>query len=157
MRLTVDGAAKTQPIVVNLDPRVRIAPLALTQLNTLSTALYWEAVAAHHAFNDAKALAATLAGKSGPGVDAIKGELEALAPTGLERNVRGFRRRGGGAAPPSLEAVSNALQTAAMAMQAAEAAPTAAQVAAAAAARNQARPIMARWAAVKTRAAALQP
>ena len=61
VRLTVDGATKTQPIVVSLDPRVRIAPATLTQLNTLSTALYWEAVAAHRAFNEAKALAATLA------------------------------------------------------------------------------------------------
>ena len=53
-------------------------------------------------------------------MDAIKGELEALAPTGLQRNVRSLRRRGAGAATPSLEAVSNALQAAAMAMQAAE-------------------------------------
>ena len=60
VRLTVDGATKTQPIVVRLDPRVRIAPAALATLNTLSTGLYWEAVAAHRAFNDARALAATL-------------------------------------------------------------------------------------------------
>jgi photosystem II stability/assembly factor-like uncharacterized protein len=155
VRLTVDGATKTQPIVVSLDPRVRIAPIALTQLNTLSTGLYWEAVAAHKAFNEAKALAATLAGKSGPAADAIKGELEALAPTGLQRNIRVLRRRNGAPARPTLEAASNALQAAAMAMQAAELAPTAAQVAAAAAARTQARPVMAQWAAVKAKAASL--
>jgi photosystem II stability/assembly factor-like uncharacterized protein len=156
VRLTVDGVTATQPIVVNLDPRVRIAPLALTQLNTLSTGLYWEAVAAHKAFNDAKALAATLSGRSGAAVDGIKSELEGLAPTGLQRNVRalGGRRRGA-AATPTLEAVSNALQAAAMAMQGAEVAPTATQVAAAAAARNLARPVMAHWAAVKAKAAGL--
>src|SRR4029079_13336186 len=115
VRLTVDGAVKTQPIVVRLDPRVRVAPEALTGLNTLSTGLYWEAVAAHRAFNDARALAATLETRSGAGVDAIKGELEALAPTGLQRNMRVLRRRGAGPAAPSLEAVSNALQAAAMA------------------------------------------
>jgi photosystem II stability/assembly factor-like uncharacterized protein len=160
VRLTVDGAAqsaKTQPIVVRLDPRVRIAPEALAQLDSLSTGLYWEAVAAHRAFNDARTLAATLDSRSGAGVDAIKGELEALAPTGLERNVRLLRRRGAGPATPSLEAVSNALQAAAMAMQAAEIAPTAAQIAAATAARAQAGPVMARWAAVKAKAAALRP
>ena len=70
--------------------------------------------------------------RSGAAADAVKGELEALAPTGLQRNVRLLRRRGGGPATPSLEAVSNALQAAAMAMQAAEVAPTAAQLAAAA-------------------------
>ena len=141
VRLSVDGTTKTQPIVVRLDPRVKIAPEALTQLNTLSSSLYWEAVAAHRAFNDARALAATLDARSGAAVDALKGELEALAPTGLQRNMRVLRRRGAGPATPSLEAVSNALQAAAMTMQAAEVAPTAAQLAAATAARTQAQRI----------------
>jgi photosystem II stability/assembly factor-like uncharacterized protein len=156
-KLTVDGATRTQPITVYLDPRVKIDPVALTQLNTLSTGLYWEAVAAHRAFNEGRELAAKLDTRSGAAVDAIKGELEALAPTGLQRNVRLLRRRGGGPSAPSLEAVSNALQAAAMAMQAAEVAPTAAQVAAATSARTQARTVMAQWAAVKTKAAALRP
>ena len=157
VRLTVDGLTKTQPIVVRLDPRVRIAPEALATLNTLSTGLYWEAVAAHRAFNEAKALAATLDARSGAAVESIKGELEALAPSGLQRNVRLLLRRGGGPATPSLEAVSNALQAAAMAMQAAEVAPTAAQLAAATAARTQARRVMAQWAAVKAKAGTLRP
>jgi photosystem II stability/assembly factor-like uncharacterized protein len=157
VRLTVDGATKTQPIVVSLDPRVRIAPVALTTLNTLSTGLYWEAVAAHRAFNDAHALAATLAARSGADVADIKAELEALAPSGLQRAMRLGRRRGGaGSATPTLEAVSNALQAAAMALQSADVAPTAAQVAAAASARAQAKPAMARWAAVKAKAASLR-
>jgi photosystem II stability/assembly factor-like uncharacterized protein len=157
VRLTVDDVSTTQPIVVRLDPRVRIAPQALAALNMLSTGLYWEAVAAHRAFNEAKALAATLTARSGAAADPIKDELEALAPTGLQRNVRLLRRRGATAPTPSLEAASNALQAAAMAMQSAEVAPTAAQVAAAAAARAQARRVMARWAAVKAKATALRP
>ena len=100
-------------------------------------------MAAHRAFNEAKALAATLASRSG--VDDVKSELEELAPTGLQRNVRALRRRGSAPTTPSLEAVSNALQAAAMAMQSAEMAPTAAQAAAAAAAQTQARRVMARW------------
>jgi len=155
VRLTVDGATKTQPIVVRLDPRVKIAPEALTQLSTLSAGLYWEAVAAHRAFNEAHALTATLDTRSGAAVDALKGELEALAPTGLQRNMRLLRRRNGAPATPSLEAVSNALQAAAMAMQAAEVAPTATQLAAAATARAQAQRVMARWTAAKAKAAAL--
>ena len=136
---------------------MRFAPEALTQLNTLSTGLYWEAVAAHRAFNEARALAATLGAKYGPGADAVKTDLEALAPTGLTRNVRLLRRRGAAAATPSLEAVSNALQAAAMAMQAGEVAPTAVQIAAATSARMQARAAMAKWASLKARAAALRP
>ena len=33
---------------------MRIAPTALAQLNALGSGLYWEAVAAHRAFNDAQ-------------------------------------------------------------------------------------------------------
>ncbi len=157
VRLTVDAATKTQPIVVSLDPRVPIAPAALATLNTLSTELYWEAVAAHKAFNDAHALAATLDARSGAAVDALKERLEALAPTGAQRTMRTFRRRGAAAAKPSLETVSNALQAAAMALEAADVAPTAAHIAAANAARAEARPIMAEWVAVKAKAAALRP
>ncbi|HEY1339350.1 MAG TPA: glycoside hydrolase, partial [Bryobacteraceae bacterium] len=153
-RLTVDGVTKTQPIIVRLDPRVRIAPEALTTMNSLSTELYWEAVAAHRAFNEAKELSKTLASRAGAG--ALKSDLEELAPSELQRNLRGFRRRGGAPAAPSLEAASNALQAAAMAMQSAEVAPTAAQLAAAASARAQAQRVMARWNAVKAKAAALK-
>src|SRR5262249_36836678 len=156
VRLGVDGVTKIQPIVVRLDPRVHIAPEALTQLNMLSTTLYREAVAAHRAFNEARDLAAKLDGGSGAAVDALKGDLEGLAPSGGQRNGPGLRRRGGAPAAPSLEAVSNALQAAAMAMQAAEVAPTAAQIAAADAARAQARTAMARWTAVKAKAASIR-
>ena len=130
---------------------LEIAPEALAQLNALSTGLYWEAVAAHRAFNDARELAAKLDTRSGQQIDSVKAELEELAPSGLQRNVRLLRRRGTGPAAPSLEAVSNALQAAAMAMQGAETAPTAAQIAAADAARAQARRVMARWTAIKAR------
>jgi hypothetical protein len=155
VRLTVDGVTKTQPMTVRLDPRVHLAPEALATLNRLSTDLYREAVAAHRAFNEAKELTTTLASRSD--ADAVKSDLEELAPSGLQRTFRGgFRRRGAAPAAPSLEAVSNALQAAAMAMQSAEVAPTAAQMAAAASARAQAQRVMARWAAVKAKAAALK-
>ncbi len=164
LKLTIDDRTadvtgyRQPPIVVSLDPRVQIAPVALTQLNTLSTSLYWEAVAAHKAFNEAHEMAAKLAGRPGADVDALKDRLEALAPTGAQRNMRTLRRRGGAAATkPSLETVSNALQAAAMAMEAADVAPTAAHISAATAARAQAKPVMAEWAAVKAKAASLPP
>ena len=158
VKLTVDGVSKTQPITVRLDPRVHITPEALAQLSALSSAIYWEAVDAHKAFEDAKALSAKLAGKTGAAADAVKADLEALAPSGAERTPRGMRRRfGGGGAPQiTLEVASNALQAAAMAMQAGEVAPTAAQVSAATAARTQAKAAMTKWAAVKAKAATLK-
>ncbi|MCC6930738.1 MAG: hypothetical protein IT359_17240 [Gemmatimonadaceae bacterium] len=156
VRLTVEGKSTAQPIEVKLDPRVRIAPAALAQLNALSVEMYEGAVAAHRAFNEAKALAATLASVGGAEGEALKGELESLAPTGLRRTMPGgFRRRGAQTATPSLEAVSNALQSAGMALQAAEVQPTAAQVAACARAREQYVAAMARWKGVQARAKAL--
>ena len=96
--------------------------------------------------------------RSGPEVDAIKGELEALAPTGsAAQRAAAPSPAPARPATPSLEAVSNALQAAAMAMQAAEVAPTAVQLAAANAARAQAKPVMARWAAVQAKVKAMKP
>jgi len=109
-------------------------------------------VAAHKAFNEARELSKKLDAQTGAAVDALKGELEVLAPTGLQRNVRLIRRRPGGQQAPSLEAVSNALQAAAMAMQSSETAPTASQIAAANTARAQAKPVLAQWASVKAKA-----
>jgi len=156
VRLTVDGVAKIQPITVRLDPRVKITPIALQQLTTLSSSLYWDAVAAHRAFNAATQLAKDLDAKVSPEAQALKAELESLAPRGVQRNVRAIRRRGNANEKLSLEAVSNALQAAAMAMQAGEVAPTAAQVAAATAAQAQAKPVMARWAAAQAKAKTLK-
>ncbi|MBX7119320.1 MAG: hypothetical protein K1X31_10020 [Gemmatimonadaceae bacterium] len=156
VRLTVDGKRYTQPLTLVLDPRVRIAPAALAQLTRLSMEMYDGAVAAHRAFLDAKALAASLAGRSGAAADSLKAELEELAPSAQGRTYRGGGRRRGGPATPTLEAVSNAMQGAAMAMQGAEVAPTAVQVAACDAARAQYVATMARWRAVQARAAALR-
>lgn len=157
VRLTAEGKAYTQPIEVKLDPRVKIAPAALAQLNALSVEMYAGAVAAHRAFNEAKALAAKVASLGGAEAEALKGELESLAPTALQRTrPGGFRRRGAAPATPSLEAVSNALQSAGMALQGAEVAPTAVQVAACARAREQYVAVMARWKAVQARAQAMR-
>ncbi|MBX9929078.1 MAG: hypothetical protein K2X99_09215 [Gemmatimonadaceae bacterium] len=154
VRLTANGVTVTQPLTLVLDPRVRIAPAALARLTSLSEEMYFGAVETHRAFNEARALATRAASLSGAAADTLKAELELLAPTGLQRNIRFFRRRGA-VATPSLEAVSNGLQGAAMAMQAAEVAPTAAQVAAVTAAREQHRLVMTRWTAAKAKAAAL--
>ena len=146
---------RSQPIVVRLDPRVKTAPLALQQLHTLSSGLYWEAVNAHKAFLAATQLAKDLDARVSPEADALKAELEVLAPRALVRNVRQLRRRNEPAAT-SLEAASNALQAAAMSLQNGEVAPTAVQLAAADAARAQAKTVMAKWASAQAKAKALK-
>jgi hypothetical protein len=155
VKLTVDGTTVSQPIVVRLDPRVKTAPLALQQLHTLSASLYWEAVNAHKAFLAATQLAKDLDARVSPEADALKAELEVLAPRALVRNVRQLRRRNEPAVT-SLEAASNALQAAAMSLQNGEVAPTAVQLSAADAARAQAKTVMAKWAAAQAKAKTLK-
>ena len=46
--------------MVGLDPRVEIAPAALAELIRSAPNCTWEAVGAHHALNEARALATTL-------------------------------------------------------------------------------------------------
>ena len=154
VRLTVDGKTYTQPLVVRIDPRVKTSPAVLAQLSTLSRQLYDDAVAAHRAYLDARALATRLASQPGASA-AVQATLDTIAPAAA-RGGRGGRGgggrggRGGGAPPtPNLEMAANALLTAAMSMQRADVAPTAAQLAAAARARSDAAIVMARWKAVQ--------
>lgn len=152
VRLTVDGTVYTQLLVLRLDPRARTPAAALVQLAALSREMYDGAVAAHAAFVQARGVASQLASMSGADVDALKAQLEAVAPSATPpRGGRPqFRRGGGGGATPSLESASNALLAAAMAMQGADVAPTAAQTAACAAARALYAKVMAQWTGIRT-------
>jgi hypothetical protein len=152
VRLTVDGAAVTQPITVKLDPRVKTPAPALAQLATLSRAMWDGSNSARAAFASARSLAAALANESGTEVNAFKAALDSIAPA----PARGGRGRGFGgrfgapAGPATLASVSGTLMSAAMAMQGAEVAPTARQVAACASAHTQLDDVMKRWTALKT-------
>ena len=139
VRLTVNGTSYSQPLTLRLDPRVTTSPAALRQLATLSRDLYDRAVAAHVAYVEARSLAARADG-------ALRAQLDSIAPPAPRAGGRrgGAFRRGGGNAQ-TLNAASDALLAAAMAMQSADVAPTAAQIAAADRARADATQVMARW------------
>jgi hypothetical protein len=101
VRLTVDGTSRPDaaaPAV--LDPRVKTPAADLERLTTLSREMYDGAVAAHRAFLAAKELAQQVGGLTGAAADTLKADLEELAPTGVQRNLRAFRRRGGPATAP---------------------------------------------------------
>ena len=161
VRLTVNGKAYTQPLTLKLDPRVKTPAVGLTQLASLSKEMYDGAVAAHAALLQGRALSAKLAGLSGTDAAALKARIDSIAPPapagGRGRGGRGGgfgggRGRGGaGAGAPTLESVSNAQLAAASSMQEAELTPTAGQVAAVARARADAKAVMDRWTAIKTR------
>jgi hypothetical protein len=146
VRLSVDGKAYTQPLVLRLDPRVKTSATGLAQLAALSKEMYDGAVAAHAAQVAARALADQLTSNGDP---TIKAQIDSIAPA-----AQRVTRRGGGFGPgaaatanarPTLEGVSNAMLAAAMSMQDADVAPTARQVQAASQARGQYKDVMARW------------
>ncbi len=154
VRLTVDGKSVTQPITVLLDPRVKTPAVALTQLTTLSREMYDRAAETRNELQKARALQTQLEKLQGADAAAFKLKVDSLAPAPAAggRGGRGGGGRGGAGtnAPSTLESVSNALLTAAMAMQNADVAPTANQIAACSAARTQAAATLARWTVLKT-------
>ena len=157
VRLTVDGKSYTQPITLKLDPRLRTAGPALTQLAALTTEMYDGAKNARAAYERARALVAELDKAQGADAAAFKKEVEAIAPPppagGGGRGGRGGGGRGGAAAPAgpaTLESASNAMNAAAMAMQAADIAPTANQVAACGKARGEGNEVLAKWRSLST-------
>ncbi|HEX5971469.1 MAG TPA: hypothetical protein VFY85_06055 [Gemmatimonadaceae bacterium] len=150
VRLSVNGRAYTQPLTLELDPRVKTPAPALARLASLSRELYEAAKATHGDYLQARALASALASEQGADVAAFRAQLDSVAPAPT-RGGRGFGRGGGAAgASLSLEAASNALTAAVMAMQDADVVPTASQVATADRARAQARAAESRWNTLRT-------
>ena len=154
VRLTVNGQVSTQPLVLHLDPRVKLAPMAAAQLNTLTREMYVGAQKAHAAAEQARALASAL-DAAGPDGAALRAEVTSLAPPqpagGRGAGFGGFAPGGGrGNVPPTLDGASTAMMAAAMAMQAADVAPTGRDVQACADARQHSAAVMAKWTKIMT-------
>ena len=142
VRLTVDGEQFTQPLLLRLDPRVTTSAEDLALLASLSTEMYDGAVAASVAYEEARALVATL---DAAGNADAKAQVEALAPAPRSGGSGRFFGSAEPGAPPTLESVGRAMMSAAMAMQDADVAPTMRQVAAGDEARAQFLGVMRRW------------
>jgi photosystem II stability/assembly factor-like uncharacterized protein len=144
VRLTVGGISHEQPLTLRMDPRVKTSAAELAFVATLSREMYDGAVAAHAAFEEARAAVENLSDTD------LRAEIESLAPAPPPTGGRRFR---GGASdgPPTLNGVSDALMRAAMSMQEAEVGPTERQVAECNAARVQLQDVMLRWEALRGR------
>ena len=156
LRLTASGKRYTQPLVLELDPRVKTPAAGLAQLASLTKEMYDGAVAAHAAYDRARALSAELSKLTGENAAAFKARVDSLAPPPV-RGGRGRGGRGGGrgrggqaAGPMSLSAASTTMIAAVMAMQSAEVTPTATEVAACSTARAAAAAVQARWTTLRT-------
>ncbi len=152
IRLTVNGSSYSQPLTLRLDPRVKTSAAGLRQLASLSRQMYEGAQAAQAAYTQARALSAKLENEKGSAVDALKAQIDSIAPPPTAGRARRFGRPGPGADTPTLESTKNALLAAAMAMQRADVAPTVSQVEACRRARGQLAEVLKRWDAVKSKA-----
>ncbi|HTS78195.1 MAG TPA: hypothetical protein VMG40_18425 [Bryobacteraceae bacterium] len=152
VRLTVNGKSYTQPIVIKLDPRVKITP-EVERIFTLTTQMESNARAARKAYDEARALAA----KSSSNAALVK-EIDAIAPAESEgRGGRGGGGRGGFGAPepspaPTLANIGVLMVTAAMGMQNSEMPPPATRLEACAHELAAYTNVMAKWAALKAKA-----
>lgn len=165
LKLTVDGSALTQPIVVKQDPRVKTPALAMQQVYRLTQEMYFGARAA-------QAAAVTLgemrrraeqkrAAASGAEASALDEFIKnALALEGALPSAGG--RGGRGAAPPqspvpdTLWGIRASLAGLMNSMQAADVAPTIITLTAVHDARARAARVMARWRVLRSSASALR-
>ena len=145
VRLTVGGREFTQPLSLRLDPRVKTSAAELDQVAALSREMYDGAMAAHAAYEAARALVSELDARGGDDAAVLKARVEALAPAPRAPSP-GRRRRGVPTGPPTLESLSQTMMGAAMSMQRADVAATERQIAACDAARALSLDVMAQWA-----------
>ncbi|HUA87179.1 MAG TPA: hypothetical protein VMB85_25155 [Bryobacteraceae bacterium] len=149
VRLTVNGKSMTEPIVIKMDPRVKITP-AVEQIFLLTTRMERNARSAKAAYQEAHALLEKTSN------DALRKQLEELAPAEEpEREGRGGGRGFGPPGPPPLPTLANIsglMVGSVMPMQASEMPPTATELEAAHHEEVAYTSLMAKWTALKTRA-----
>ncbi len=159
VRLTVNGQSQTQPISVKMDPRVKITP-EVQQIFTLTTQIENNARAAAGAYAEARALADKLKARpQSPATGALIKQVDEIAPPRPAAGEGGGRGGRGGrgasaepAPPPNLANIGAQLVAAVMGMQASEMPPTAAELQACGQQQAAYAAVMAKWAALKTKA-----
>ena len=174
VKLTVDGQSYTQPIVVRQDPRVKTPALAMEEVYSATSGMYFGAVDATTAMTQLASIreqiarlrphatgsVATALAQFDRRAAALQGQPAAGAGGPGAEPAGGGRGGGGGGggrggAPPapsagSLPAVAATLAGAMSSLQGADVAPTANQRAAVVAARGTASTVMVRWTALRT-------
>ena len=165
VRLTVNGKGVAQPIVVKMDPRVKLTP-EVEEIFTLTAQAEDSARSAQAAYQAARALAEKIKARPKSAAnDALLKEVEKLAPPEPAAPVGGGRGRGGrgggggggggfGAPepPPNLSNIAGQLIASVMPMQASEMAPTAIQLSAFNQQREAYNSLMTRWGALRVKA-----
>jgi photosystem II stability/assembly factor-like uncharacterized protein len=161
VRLTANGQTLTQPIIIKLDPRVKITP-EVQQIFTLTTKMEDNAGKALAAYKDAREQVVKLKARPQSAEnDALIKKVEDIAPAEAAPSGGGRGGRGGGGgggglaaaaeppAPPNLSNIAAQMIAAVQGMQAAEMPPTATELQACAKAETAYAALMAKWSALK--------
>ena len=156
VRLTANGQTLTQPIVIKMDPRVKITP-EVQQIFTWTTKMEDNARNAAIAYKEAREMLDKLKARPQSAAnDALIKRVEDLAPAEAA-NGGGRGGRGGGGfgaaeppAPANLSNIAAQMVTAVQGMQAAEMPPTAAQLQACTREEAAYTALMAKWTALKS-------
>jgi photosystem II stability/assembly factor-like uncharacterized protein len=149
VRLTVNGKSMTQPMVIKMDPRVKITP-EVQQIFTLTTQAERNARAAEAAYKEARAMLEKTKN------EALRKQIEEIAPEkpAESEGGRGGGGRGGQQGPPpapTLENIGGLMVGAVMPMQGSEMPPTAMQLQASAREQAAYASVMAKWSAIKAK------
>jgi hypothetical protein len=154
VKLTVDGRSHTQPLVVEMDPRVQTSEAALQQQFDASMQVYREATAASAALGQVRDLEKQIAArKPSPGLTSYRKQLEELSGPEATSPFAFFFNHG----PPTLGSIGGALQMLLGQMQDADRAPTAADIEALDQISSESKALLARWALVKADAPTARP
>jgi hypothetical protein len=144
VRLTVNGLAYDQPIVVKMDPRVKTSTAGLTEQFTLSKRAYDALLQAAQVSKELEAERGKLSPQTDEKSQALNRQLEELA------GRRGQFGGGGGgrapmAGPPTISRVTTALEALVVALQDADLPPTSQQQIAVNAQLKELDQLMERW------------
>ena len=142
VKLTVDGRSQTQPLVVEMDPRVQTSEGALQQQFDASMRVYREATAASAALGQVRDLEKQIAArKPSPGLTSYRKQLEELSGPEAASPFAFFFNHG----PPTLSSIGGSLQMLLGRMQEADRAPTAADIEALEKTSSESKALLARW------------
>lgn len=136
------GKSHTQPLTVEMDPRVRTPEAALQQQFDASMQAYREEMAAAAALGQARQLERrSAARKPSAQLTSYRKQLEELSGPQVTSRFAFFSHHG----PPTLGSIEGSLQRLMDRMQAADRAPTAADLEALGRIGSEYRSVMARW------------
>jgi photosystem II stability/assembly factor-like uncharacterized protein len=142
VRLTVDGQSHTEPLTVEMDPRVQTPEAALQQQFDASMQTYQEAMAASAALGRVRDLEKQIAArKPSAKLTSYRNQLEELSGPEATSPYAFFFHHG----PPTLGSISASLQMLMGRMQGADRAPTAADIEALDRISSEYKSLMSRW------------